>query len=147
MNRNSDEKYAVGWGLGMIVNYIFEIKKSDKPLNASNLKSNLKFMKGYHIILSMLFFSLWYQTMWKKQLGTLLLPHIKFSCIIKLVSYPLLKWHPAPLKKLTKVTVHACTMFESQLAQVYQKLISYTVEPNKFTQAHLCPELNPNKLF
>jgi len=38
-------------------------------------------------------------------------------------------------------------MFESQLAQVYQKLTLYTVEFNKFTQDHLCPEFKPNKLF
>ena len=112
-----------------------------------NLKSILKYMKEYHITLSMLFFSLWYQINWKKQLEILFLPHIKFSCILKQVSYILLKWHLAPSKKLTKVTVHTCTMFESQLAQVYQKLTSYTVEPNKFTQDHLCPDSKPNKLF
>ena len=111
--------------------------------------SDLKFIKEYHIILSLSFISLWYQiTMWKRQPGTSYLPFIKFSCIIKLVSYLLINWHSAHFKKLTKVTVHACPVFEpNKLAQVYQKLHLYTVESNKFTQVHICPDSELNKLF
>jgi len=107
-----------------------------------NLISYLKFIKEYHITLSILFFSLWYQITRKNQLEISILPYIKFSCI-KQVSCILLKWHPATFKEFT---VHICTMFESQLLQVCQKLTLYTVELNS-TQLHSCPELKSNKLF
>ena len=56
------------------------------------LFSDLKFIKEYHIILSISFIFLWYQiSMSKIQTGTSYLPFIKFSCIIYLVSHLLLK--------------------------------------------------------
>ena len=79
-----------------------------------NLISYLKFIKEYHITLSILFFSLWYQITRKNLLEISILPYIKFSCI-KQVSCILLKWHPATFEEFT---VHICTMFESQLLQV-----------------------------
>ena len=87
--------------------------------------------------------------MWKSQLGTSYLPYIKFTCIFKWLSYPLINLHFAHFKDLTKVTVCSCPVIEpNNLIQVYQKLHSYlTVEPNKLIQVYSCPDIEPNKLL
>ena len=41
LHGNTEEKFGIGWGLGIIVNYFYETKKSGKPINEGNLKTIL----------------------------------------------------------------------------------------------------------
>ena len=43
LHGNTEEKFAIGCGLGIIVNYFFETKKSGKLIYESNLRAILNY--------------------------------------------------------------------------------------------------------